>query len=265
MNERRRAAPKALSPAVRSTEAGTMSARGWFVSGTDTEVGKTTVTAGLLVALAARGLRFAPVKPLAAGQAQDASGRWFNEDVRALHIAQSLDLGEDEVGPLQWRHAVAPHIAAQLEQRPIRRDAVLASVQRLAGRGDGLLVEGVGGFCVPLLPGWTTADLADEIGLPVLLVVGLRLGCINHALLTAEAVLARGLPLAGWVGNTLDPHMAQREAVLATLAESLDAPCWGVLPRLPDPTAAAVAEHLDLSQALAGLQPKEADPCSTRS
>src|SRR5690606_30732994 len=161
----------------------------------------------------------------------DAQGRWFNEDVRALHAAQALGLGEDEVGPLQWRSALAPHIAAALEARPIQRAAVLASVQRLAERGDGLLVEGVGGFCVPLLPGWSTADLADELGLPVLLVVGLRLGCLNHALLTAEAVRARGLPLAGWVGNTLDPHMAQRDAVLAALADGLHAPCWGVLPR----------------------------------
>ena len=242
-----------------------MTLRGWFVTGTDTEVGKTTVTAGLLAALQAQGLRYAAVKPLAAGQCQDAQGRWFNEDVRALHAAQALGLGEDEVGPLQWRSAVAPHIAAALEARPIQRAAVLGSVQRLAGRGDGLLVEGVGGFCVPLLPGWSTADLADELGLPVLLVVGLRLGCLNHALLTAEAVRARGLRLAGWVGNTLDPNMAQRDAVLAALADGLDAPCWGVLPRLPDPSPPAVAGHLDLRPALAGLHPNGVSACSTRS
>lgn len=239
--------------------------RGWFVTGTDTEVGKTTVAAGLLVALQAQGLRCAPVKPLAAGQRLGADGRWFNEDVRALHAAQSLGLTEDEVGPLQWRSACAPHIAAELEGRAIERRAVLASVQRLAGRGDGLLVEGVGGFCVPLLPGWGMAELAAELGLPVLLVVGLRLGCLNHALLTAEAVRARGLPLAGWVGNRIDPALAHSDAVLAALRDGLRAPCWGVLPPLSDPSPPAVAGHLDLRHALGGTFPYGEPACSTRS
>lgn len=230
-----------------------MRRHGWFVTGTDTEVGKTTVSAALVWALARQGCRIAPVKPLAAGQARSPRGHWINEDVAALQAVQDLGLAEHEVGPLQWRHACAPHIAARLEGRPIDRKALLASVDRLAPVGDGLLVEGVGGFRVPLLPGWDTADFAAALGLPVLLVVGLRLGCINHALLTAEAVRARGLPLAGWVANRCDPDLPHADAIIEALREGLDAPCWGVVPRLSDPTPEAVAKSLDLQLALASL------------
>lgn len=217
---------------------------GWFVTGTDTEIGKTCVSAGLAHALHQRGWRVAAVKPLAAGQQQDAQGRWFNEDVRQLHAAQSAGLSEAEVGPLQWRTPCAPHIAAALEGRPIARASVLASVRAAAARADRVVVEGVGGFRVPLTDGWDTADLARELGLPVLLVVGLRLGCINHAALTAEAIRARGLVLAGWVANTLEAPLAQLEPNLSALQNVLGAPCWGHVPRLPDPHPAAVAAHL---------------------
>jgi len=223
--------------------------QGLFVTGTDTEVGKTCISAGLTYALQARGWRVAPVKPLAAGQALDTQGRWYNEDVRQLHAVQSLGLSEAEVGPFQWRTACAPHIAARLEDRPIERAPVLAAVRASAAKAQLLLVEGVGGFRVPLLPGWDTADLAVDIGLPMLLVVGLRLGCINHAALTAEALRARGLSLAGWVANTLDPAMPHRDDNLAALQAVLQAPCWGHVPRLPAPTPAAVATHLTLDHA----------------
>lgn len=219
--------------------------RGCFVTGTDTEIGKTCVSGGLVHAFRQRGLRAAAIKPLAAGQQQDAEGRWFNDDVRHLHGAQDLGLTEGEVGPFQWRTACAPHIAAAIEGRPIDPAAVRAAIHRLAARTEALVVEGVGGFRVPLVPGWDTADLAVDLALPVVLVVGLRLGCINHALLTAEAVRARGLHLAGWVGNTLDPAMPHLHDNLDALRQGLPAPCWGVVPRLSDPTPAAVAAHLN--------------------
>lgn len=225
--------------------------QGLFVTGTDTEIGKTCVSAGLVHALQARGWRVAPLKPLAAGQQRGADGTWFNEDVRQLHGAQTLGLSEAEVGPLQWRSACAPHLAALHEGRPIDRAAVLASAHALAARADLLVVEGVGGFRVPLLPGWDTADLAVDLGLPVLLVVGLRLGCLNHAALTAEAVRARGLTLAGWVANTVDPSLSHLDDNVRTLQTLLQAPCWGHVPRLTDPAPHAVAQHLTLDHASA--------------
>lgn len=219
--------------------------KGWFVTGTDTEIGKTCVSAGLAHLLAQQGWRVAAVKPLAAGQAQDAEGRWFNEDVRLLHAAQSAGLSEAEVGPLQFRAACAPHIAARMEGRPIEREWLLSQVRATAARADLTVVEGVGGFHVPLCDGWDTADLAHDLGLPVVLVVGLRLGCINHAALTAEAVRARGLTLAGWVANTLEAPLPHLDDNLNALQTVLGAPCWGHVPRLHPPTAAAVAAHLN--------------------
>ncbi len=221
--------------------------KGFFITGTDTEIGKTCITAGLTHAFSELGRRVTPIKSLAAGQVQvgqGGQGHWINEDVALLHAAQSLGLTPDQVGPLQFREPCAPHIAARLEGRTIDRTALLAGIRATAALGDLALVEGVGGFRVPLTDDWDTADLAVDLQLPVLLVVGLRLGCINHALLTAEAILARGLPLAGWVANTADPHQPHVADNLQALQARLPAPCWGHVPRLPEPSPAAVAAHL---------------------
>ncbi len=222
--------------------------KGFFVTGTDTEIGKTFVTAALTRAFVRRGLRVAPVKPVAAGQ-ELRDGRWVNEDVAALRGAQQLGLSDAEIGPLQFRAPCAPHIAARLEGRGIDRAALVSAVRATAARADLVLVEGVGGFRVPLGDGWDTADLANDLGLPVVLVVGLRLGCINHALLTAEAVRARGLPIAAWVANTVDPDQPHVAENLAALQDGLDAPCIGHLPRLADPSSAP--DLLDIPSLLA--------------
>lgn len=221
--------------------------KGYFLTGTDTEIGKTFVTAALTRALAARGLRVAPIKSLAAGQ-EFVDGRWVNEDVATLLAAQNLGLADAEVGPLQFREPCAPHIAAKLQGGAIDRDALLNAIRGTAAKADVALVEGVGGFRVPLTDTWDTADLAADLGLPVILVVGLRLGCINHALLTAEAVRARGLTLAAWVANTVDPDQPHVADNLAALQIGLKAPCLGHLPRLSDPLAAPA--RLDLSPLL---------------
>ena len=221
---------------------------GFFITGTDTEIGKTFVTAALTRALAATGRRVAPIKSLAAGQ-QFVDGRWINEDVATLLAAQNLGLSDAEVGPLQFREPCAPHIAARLEGRSIDRDALLTAIHASAAKADIALVEGVGGFRVPLTDTWDTADLAVDLGLPVILVVGLRLGCINHALLAAEAILARGLTLAGWVANTVDPDQAHVADNLASLQAGLKAPCLGHIPRLSDPQAAPAC--LDISPLVA--------------
>ncbi|MBV8605199.1 MAG: dethiobiotin synthase [Pelomonas sp.] len=217
---------------------------GYFITGTDTEIGKTTITAGLVHLFQSRGRRVAPIKSLAAGTEADG----LNEDVARLHGAQTLGLTPAQVCPLVLREPCAPHIAARLEGRDIDAAQLLAAIRATAARGDMALVEGVGGFRVPLVPGFDTADLATQLALPVVLVVGLRLGCINHALLTAEAIRARGLRLAAWVANTADPSMPHVADNLAALADGLAAPCWGHVPRLSDPSPAAVAAHLKVSE-----------------
>ncbi|MFT7776785.1 dethiobiotin synthase [Roseateles sp.] len=222
--------------------------KGFFITGTDTEIGKTFVTAALTRALAATGWRVAPIKPLAAGQ-ELIEGRWVNEDVATLLAAQNLGLADTDVGPLQFREPCAPHIAARLEGRHIDRDTLLEAVRATAAKADLALVEGVGGFRVPLTDTWDTADLAVDLGLPVILVVGLRLGCINHALLTAEAICSRGLTLAAWVANTVDPHQPHVADNLASVQAGLNAPCLGHLPRLSDPLAAPA--RLDVSPLVA--------------
>jgi dethiobiotin synthetase len=228
--------------------------KGFFITGTDTEIGKTAITAGLTALAAQQGLRAAPIKPLAAGQ-DFVAGRWVNDDVQRLLAATNIDLSDAEVGPLQLRTPCAPHIAAKLEGVAIEREALLAAIRATAAKADIAFVEGVGGFRVPLTDGWDTADLAVDLGLPVILVVGLRLGCINHALLTAEAVRARGLRLAGWVANQVDPDMPHVADNLAALAAAFSgefaaAPCLGHVPRLSDPSPAAVAAHLRLPPSL---------------
>lgn len=221
---------------------------GFFITGTDTEIGKTFVTAALTRALAATGRRVAPIKSLAAGQ-ELVDGRWVNEDVATLLAAQNLGLTDADVGPLQFREPCAPHIAARLEGRSIDRDALLAAIRATAAKADLALVEGVGGFRVPLTEHWDTADLAVDLGLPVILVVGLRLGCINHALLTAEGLRARGLRLAAWVANTVDARQPHVTDNLQALQLGLKAPCLGHIPRLSDPLAAPAC--LDISPLVA--------------
>lgn len=217
--------------------------KAFFVAGTDTEIGKTTITAGLTHACAQLGYRSLAIKPVAAGQ-EWVQGRWVNEDVMRLHQATNVRLTEVQVGPLQLRTPCAPHIAAELEGVEINRDFILKSVRETLPLGDVAWVEGVGGFRVPLIPGWDTADLARDLALPVVMVVGLRLGCINHALLTAEAIRARGLHLQAWVANQTDPHMLHLEENLRSLAQALEAPCWGIVPRLSHPGPAEVSAYL---------------------
>jgi len=221
---------------------------GCFVTGTDTEVGKTRVSAALLQWLARRGLVAAGFKPVAAGT-MVIDGTQINEDVRLLREASSARVTDAEVGPFQFGAACAPQVAAALEGRAIDRAAILDAGRKLLARTDFVVVEGVGGFCVPLGPGWDSSHIACGLALPVILVVGLRLGCLNHALLTAEAIKARHLPLAGWIANTVDPAMAYLDHSVSTLRHELDerqhVPCLGVVPWLDDPRPDAVVAHLD--------------------
>jgi len=220
---------------------------GCFITGTDTDVGKTRISTALLHWLTQAGWRSAGFKPVAAGT-RLIDGHGVNDDVRALRQASSLALTDAEVGPFQFETACAPHIAAELEHKSIDRAQILRAAHALATRTDLLVIEGVGGFCVPLGPDWDSADLASDMNLPVLLVVGLRLGCINHALITAQAIRAQGLHLAGWVGNSVSPAMPWLDENVATLQQRFERqniPCWGLVPWLEDPTPAAMAAYLE--------------------
>ncbi len=169
--------------------------------------------------------------------------------MQLLQSASAIALTAAQVGPCVLAEPCAPTIAAALEGRVINRKQLHAAAHALAAHADFLVIEGVGGFCVPLGDDWDSADLAVDFALPVVLVVGLRLGCINHALLSAEAITRRGLRLAGWVGNTLDANLPWYNDNLATLTHELtrrhQSPCLGVVPWLELPDPATVAPYFN--------------------
>ena len=212
----------------------------FFVVGTDTGIGKTHATCALLHALARRHARVCGMKPIAAGGVMAADGL-TNEDSIAHRAASTVRVPPALDNPILLPEPLSPHIAAARAGTPIAFDTVLAAVAELRARTDALVVEGAGGFLVPLSGTRTGADLAVALGLPLVLVVGMRLGCLNHALLTAEAIRARGLVLAGWIANRVDPAFLCPEENLAYLSTHLGAPLWADLPysSTPDPRADA--------------------------
>ncbi len=207
-----------------------MSARGLFVTGTDTGVGKTRVAVALVHALRTHGLRVAAMKPVSAGSVPGE----LNEDVVALLQAANVDADVRDVNPYAFAEPVAPHIAAALASVRIELDVIAAAYARLAAEADVVVVEGAGGWRVPLNEHEDMADLARRLGLPVVLVVGLKLGCLNHALLTSESITRMRLPWAGWIGNHLEPAMQQAEENVASLHARMPVPCLGVQGYLPE-------------------------------
>ncbi|MBL4833030.1 MAG: dethiobiotin synthase [Pseudomonas sp.] len=219
----------------------------YFVTGTDTEIGKTTIASGLLCAARRKGLTTAAAKPVAAGCERTVDGL-RNEDALALQAQCAPPLAYELINPVALEAAIAPHIAASEEGAELSVELLADGCQRVfAGKADFTLVEGAGGWRVPLNPDQTLADLARELNVPVIMVVGMRLGCINHALLTAEAIAADGLQLAGWVANQVDPDMSRPAANLATLKKLLKAPYLGAVPWLEGASAERVADHLDIA------------------
>ncbi len=221
-----------------------MSARGFFVTGTDTGVGKTLVTAALLRRLRAGGISVAGMKPVAAGAMDGPEGR-ANDDALLLQSESSVRHPYALVNPWLLEAAVAPHIAAAEAGIAIDTSRIVAAHRALAGLAQVVFAEGAGGFLVPLDERASFADLPRLLGMAVILVVGLRLGCLNHAFLSAEAIAARGLEFAGWVGNGIDPTFARRDANLQTLRARLPAPCLGIIPWMEQPAVAAAANHLE--------------------
>lgn len=215
-----------------------------FVTGTDTEIGKTLVSAALLHILAKRGVRVAAMKPIAAG-ADWRDGAWHNDDADMLAANVNVPLPQALTTPYLLQTPAAPHIAAALEKVVLEPLHIQACFHEVSAKAEAVIVEGVGGFRVPLTDNYDTADMAQQLGLPVVLVVGLRLGCISQAMLTVEAIQARGLNLMGWVANTADAQMGYIEENIQALQQRIHAPLLGHIPRLELPTALAAAQYLD--------------------
>jgi len=219
----------------------------FFITGTDTEVGKTTIAAGLLHVARRAGLSTAAAKPVASGCEMTLDGL-RNSDALALLGECSVPLSYEEVNPFAFAPAIAPHLAAREAGVALTVEALADPVRRILAKGaDFTLVEGAGGWRVPLSGMASLSDLPIALQLPVILVVGVRLGCINHALLTTEAIQRDGLPLAGWVANIVEPATSRLEENLATLHERLPAPCLGLVPRLELASPAAVSACLNLA------------------
>lgn len=212
-----------------------------FVTGTDTEVGKTFVSCAMLAHLASRGLRVVGMKPVAAGLTQH-QGASFNEDVARLIEASNVRADASLINPFRITEPIAPHIGAAEEGIELSPLPILNAFRQLREMADVVVVEGVGGFRVPLGPSYDTADLAAELGLPVILVVGMKLGCISHALLSAEAIRARGLAFAGWIANRVDPRMLRIDENISALEQRLGAPLLASVPHSRDGSSAGMLE-----------------------
>ena len=214
--------------------------RGCFITGTDTGVGKTRVAAGLLAALSQRGLKTVGMKPVASGAVMTAEGL-RNEDALALQAVASLNRPYDLVNPYAFAPAIAPHLAAEEAGVEIELPVIEQAFRRLCAEADVAVVEGVGGWQVPLGATLSLPDMVRRLDLSVVLVVGLRLGCLNHTLLTARAVRADGLKLAGWIANAIDPDFERAQANLASLEQRLEVPLLGRLAYAPEATSGELA------------------------
>ena len=220
--------------------------RGYFITGTDTGVGKTVVTLGLMQALQARGNTVVAMKPVAAGCEPTPAGL-RNDDALRLQQQASIELDYAQINPYAFAPAIAPHIAAEQAGVRININNINSKYSELHCMSGCVLVEGAGGWQVPLNEEETLADLALQLGLDVIMVVGVRLGCLNHALLTAAAITTSGCTLAGWVANQLPPAPECVQENINYLKSRISAPLLGVLPIMPAVSAGAVAENLSLS------------------
>ena len=204
-------------------------AQSYFVIGTDTNVGKTYIASALVKHFADKGFKAIGMKPIASGCELNDKSELINEDVTALVKASNVKVALDLVNPYRFVPAIAPHIAAKQAGIIIELEVIDSAYEQLADLADVVIVEGAGGFCVPLNNTETLANLAVQLNIPIILVVGMRLGCINHALLTVEAIQARSLKLAGWVANEIEPNFVMFDENLASLQQRIAAPCLSVV------------------------------------
>ncbi|MCE2405881.1 MAG: dethiobiotin synthase [Pseudomonadales bacterium] len=221
-----------------------------FITGTDTEIGKTVVATGLVRAAVQAGFRTVGLKPVAAG-CETIDGALVNDDARQLMLASNVELDYATVNPIALEPAIAPHIAAEKANIAINSRVLKIHYERsLPEEVEIAIIEGAGGWFVPLNEYETFQDLALGLNLEVVLVVGMKLGCINHALLSVQAIKTAGLTLAGWIANFPQPEMAVAEENLGTLMRRIDAPLLGIVPHLASPAADEVAKHLNIKALL---------------
>jgi dethiobiotin synthetase len=227
--------------------------KGLFVTGTDTDCGKTAISLGIMAAWQSQGKRVLGMKPVACGCVEGPDGP-RNADALSLQAQGSSPAPYGLVNPYAFVPPIPPHIAAGQAGVEIELGTIERAYRSLAEESDLVVVEGVGGWRVPLGTRYSVSDIPLRLGLPVLLVVGFKLGCVNHALLSTESIRARGCHLAGWVSNMIDPGMQARDETLATLAALIGSVCVGVVPRLSSPDSAELAEYLhpELSMVPAG-------------
>lgn len=224
-----------------------------FVTGTDTEVGKTRISVGLIKVLQQQGLKVAAMKPVASG-CEWLERQWQNEDALALSQQADIKLPYSQINPYAFEPAIAPHLAAEQVKKTISIDVIHAHFAAIKSQADAIVVEGAGGWLVPLNEKETLADLAKTLQLPVVLVVAIKLGCINHALLTVQAIANSGLMLAGWVANDFLQD-DQSTAIIRSLTQRIDSPCLGVVPKLKDGEDASA--YLNLTLSTDSVQPEK--------
>lgn len=219
-------------------------AKGFFITGTDTDVGKSWISVGLMAKLQQQGHHVVGMKPVASGCTETPDGL-RNSDALLMRQQASELLDYDLINPYSFLPAIAPHIAAAQAGQRIKLGKIVEKFILLKQQTDYVIVEGVGGWLVPLNDEEGVADLALALKLPVILVVGLRLGCINHALLSAESIRQSGCTLAGWIANTLDEKMAEQAQTIHSIETRIDAPLLGVVPYLKSQKLDDIGEHLD--------------------
>lgn len=202
------------------------SANGFFVTGTDTGVGKTLVATALINILVRQKYKVTGMKPVASG-CEQVEGEWQNDDARALMAVSNVDAPYKLVNPYAFEPAIAPHLAASFAGENISISVIEDSYYQLKSMADKIIVEGAGGWLAPVSNKESMADIAVALGLPVILVVGLRLGCLNHALLSAQSIVEKGAKLSGWVANSIDPQFLEKSANIDALNSRIQAPCLG--------------------------------------
>ncbi|CAH9019370.1 dethiobiotin synthase [Candidatus Nitrosacidococcus sp. I8] len=220
-------------------------AKGFFVTGTDTGIGKTWISVGLITYFKQQGFQVAGMKPVASGCISTPLGI-CNEDALLLRDHSSISLTYPQVNPHNLSLPIAPHLAAQHQNTQIDLKIIQNHFDDIVIKSDVIIIEGVGGWMVPINQKQTMVEVAQLFKLPIILVVGMRLGCLNHALLTSESILKSGLPLAGWIANQVQPQMDWVEENIHSLREHLSAPLLGIIPYLDQLTAEKISEHLSL-------------------
>ena len=219
----------------------------YFITGTDTHIGKTAITCSLIAKYISKGFRVGGMKPIAAGCYIE-NGYLISDDVRKIIEVSNIDLNLDEINPYRFKPPIAPHISFKKNKSEIDIRLIQNNLLSLKKKTDYIFIEGVGGYAVPLSETISTADLIDALNIPVILVVGMKLGCINHALLTIESIMHRKQNICGWVANRIDQHMLAYEKNFSFLKERIKAPCLGEVPYLNNFNPHIASKFIDISK-----------------